>query len=39
VVEGQVVGAIGVSGAASAARDQAIATTGLASLGKSSASK
>jgi glc operon protein GlcG len=40
VVDGQVVGAIGVSGAASAARDQAIATAGVASLGgKSSASK
>lgn len=40
VVEGQVVGAIGVSGAASAARDQAIATAGAAALGgKSSASK
>jgi glc operon protein GlcG len=40
VVEGQVVGAIGVSGAASAARDQAIATAGAGALGgKSSASK
>jgi glc operon protein GlcG len=40
VVDGQVVGAIGVSGAASAARDQAIAAAGVASLGgKSSASK
>ena len=32
VVEGQVVGAIGVSGASSAARDAAIATAGAASL-------
>jgi glc operon protein GlcG len=40
LVDGQVIGAIGVSGAASAARDQAIAAAGAASLGgKSSASK
>ena len=32
-VDGQVVGAIGVSGAASAARDQAIALAGAAALG------
>lgn len=32
VVEGEIVGAIGVSGAASAARDQAIASAGAASL-------
>ncbi len=39
-VDGQIVGAIGVSGAASAARDQAIALAGAAALGgKSSASK
>ena len=39
-VNGQVVGAIGVSGAASAARDQAIALAGAAALGgTSSASK
>lgn len=40
LVGGQIVGAIGVSGAASAARDQAIALAGAAALGgKSSASK
>jgi glc operon protein GlcG len=33
VVDGQIVGAIGVSGAASAARDAAIATAGAAALG------
>jgi glc operon protein GlcG len=39
-VNGQIVGAVGVSGAASAARDQAIALAGAAALGgKSSASK
>ncbi|HEU5039174.1 MAG TPA: heme-binding protein [Gemmatimonadales bacterium] len=39
-VDGQIVGAIGVSGAASAARDQAIALAGAQALGgKSSASK
>lgn len=40
VVNGQVVGAIGVSGASSAARDAAIAVAGAASLGgKTSAAK
>jgi glc operon protein GlcG len=40
LVAGQVVGAIGVSGAASAARDQVIASAGAAALGgKSSASR
>jgi glc operon protein GlcG len=39
-VDGEIVGAIGVSGAASAARDQAIALAGATALGgKSSASK
>ena len=39
-VDGQVVGAIGVSGAASAARDQIIAAAGAAALaGKTSASR
>jgi len=39
-VNGHIVGAVGVSGAASAARDQAIALAGAAALGgKSSASK
>lgn len=39
-VDGQIVGAVGVSGAASAARDQAIALAGAAALGgKSSASR
>ena len=35
VVAGEIVGAIGVSGAASAARDQAIAAAGVAALGAS----
>jgi glc operon protein GlcG len=40
VVEGEIVGAIGVSGAASAARDQAIASAGAVALGgKTSASR
>ena len=40
LVDGQVVGAIGVSGAASAARDQVIASAGAAALaGRSSASR
>jgi glc operon protein GlcG len=40
VVDGQIVGAIGVSGATSAARDQAIAAAGAAALaGKTSASR
>jgi glc operon protein GlcG len=40
VVEGEIVGAIGVSGAASATRDQAIASAGAAALGgKTSASR
>lgn len=40
LVDGQVVGAIGVSGAASAARDQVIASAGAAALtAKSSASR
>ena len=40
VVEGQVVGAIGVSGAASAARDAVIATAGVATLrGQTSATR
>ena len=40
VVEGQVVGAIGVSGASSAARDAAIALAGAAALGgKTSAAR
>jgi glc operon protein GlcG len=40
VVDGQIVGAIGVSGAASAARDQVIAAAGAAALaGKTSASR
>jgi glc operon protein GlcG len=40
MVDGQIVGAIGVSGAASAARDQAIAAAGAVALGaKTSASK
>lgn len=40
VVDGQIVGAIGVSGAASAVRDQVIAAAGAAALGtKTSASK
>jgi glc operon protein GlcG len=40
VVDGQIVGAIGVSGAASAARDQVIAAAGAAALAaKTSASK
>jgi glc operon protein GlcG len=40
VVEGEIVGAIGVSGAASAARDQDIASAGAAALGgKTSASR
>jgi glc operon protein GlcG len=40
VVEGEIVGAIGVSGASSAARDAAIALVGAAALGgKTSASK
>jgi glc operon protein GlcG len=40
VVDGQIVGAIGVSGATSAARDQVIATAGAAALaGKTSASR
>jgi len=40
VVDGQVVGAVGVSGAASAARDAAIALAGAGALnGKTSASK
>jgi glc operon protein GlcG len=40
VVDGQIVGAIGVSGAASAARDQVIAAAGAAGLGtKTSASR
>lgn len=40
VVDGQIVGAIGVSGAASAVRDQVIAAAGAAALGaKTSASR
>ncbi|MGH7578585.1 MAG: GlcG/HbpS family heme-binding protein [Gemmatimonadales bacterium] len=40
VVDGQIVGAIGVSGAASAVRDQVIASAGAAALGaKTSASR
>jgi glc operon protein GlcG len=40
VVDGEIVGAIGVSGAASAARDQAIAAAGAAALpGSTSASR
>jgi len=40
VVDGQTVGAIGVSGASSAARDAAIALAGAAALGgKTSASR
>jgi glc operon protein GlcG len=40
VVEGQIVGAVGVSGAASAMRDQVIALAGAAALGtKTSASR
>lgn len=40
VVEGQVVGAIGVSGASSAARDAVIATAGVAALrGRTSATR
>lgn len=40
LVEGRIVGAIGVSGASSAARDAAIATSGAAALGgKTSANK
>ena len=40
VVEGEIVGAIGVSGATSAARDQVIASAGAAALGgKTSASR
>jgi glc operon protein GlcG len=40
VVEGQIVGAIGVSGATSAARDQVIASAGATALaGKTSASR
>jgi uncharacterized protein GlcG (DUF336 family) len=40
VVDGEIVGAIGVSGATSAARDQAIAAAGAAALaGKTSASR
>ncbi|HWB42351.1 MAG TPA: heme-binding protein [Gemmatimonadales bacterium] len=40
VVDGQIVGAVGVSGAASAVRDQVIASAGAAALGaKTSASR
>jgi glc operon protein GlcG len=40
VVDGQIVGAIGVSGAASAVRDQVIAAAGASALaGKTSASR
>jgi glc operon protein GlcG len=40
IVDGEIVGAVGVSGAASAARDQAIATAGAAALrGATSASR
>jgi uncharacterized protein GlcG (DUF336 family) len=39
VVDGEVVGAIGVSGASSAARDAAIALAGAAALGTTSASR
>jgi uncharacterized protein GlcG (DUF336 family) len=39
-VDGQIVGAVGVSGAASAVRDQVIASAGAAALGaKTSASR